>query len=66
MAGISGLLLSLRALGGGRDFLHRFTEAITAKRGPDGLRLPDTAGQQGLLAGLSAGFAGISILSFLF
>ena len=66
MAGISGLILSLRALGGSGDFLYRFTEALTAKRGTNGLRLPDTAGQQGLLAGLSAGFAGISILSFLF
>ena len=66
MAGISGLILSLRALGGSGDFLYRFTEALTAKRGTNGLRLPDTAGQQGLLAGLSAGFAGISVLSFLF
>lgn len=66
MAGISGLILSLRSLGGGKDFLYRFTEALTARRGANGARLPDPAGQQGLLAGLSAGFAGISILSALF
>ena len=64
MAGIAGLILSLRALGGGKGFLYRMIQSVTA-RVENGVRTAVPAETSAMLAGLAAGFAGITAVTTL-
>ncbi len=56
MAGISGILLSLGALGSRDGFLYKFAESLTSKM-QNGVRTTQNGKLAGLLAGMTGGFA---------
>ncbi len=56
MAGISGILLSLGALGSRDGFLYKFAESLTSKV-QNGVRTAQNGKLAGLLAGMTGGFA---------
>ncbi len=62
MAGVSGLLLSLRALGGGNGFIRKIFTSLTAKKTSNG-KVANTAALNQILAGLTTGFALSLVLS---
>lgn len=62
MAGISGALLSLEALGGRSGMLYDIAESLTAKK-TDGIRMPQEGKSNSLLTGLSLGFLLITLLT---
>ena len=56
MAGVSGILLSLEALGGKSGWLRTLAQSLTAQK-QNGARLEQTGKLQSLLTGLTGGFA---------
>ena len=62
MAGISGAVLSLEALGGGNGWIYKMAESLTAKK-EDGVRVAQDGKISSLLGGMTAGFAVITAMS---
>ena len=62
MAGISGALLSLQALGSGQGWLSTLAQSLTAKM-TDGVRLPQPGSGKSLLAGMTGGFTLAALLT---
>ena len=62
MAGISGILLSLKALGGRNGFLYSIVESLTAVK-TNGVRTAQNERIDSLLGGSTLGFAAITALS---
>lgn len=64
MAGVAGALLSLEALGGGSGKLYQLSQSLTS-RAADGVRTAVRGSCDGLLTGLTLGFALATALSAL-
>ena len=64
MAGISGIILSLQALGGKSGLIYSLAESFTAKKS-NGIRMPQGGKTKSLLIGSVAGFGTITALSSL-
>ena len=64
MAGISGIVLSLQALGGKSGLIYSMAESFTAKKN-NGIRIPQDGKIKSLLIGIAAGFGTITALSSL-
>lgn len=64
MAGIAGALLSLEALGGGKGKLYELVQSLTS-RAADGVRTAVRGKCDGLLTGLTLGFALAAVVSVL-
>ena len=64
MAGIAGVILSLEALGGGSGKLYELAQSLTS-RATNGVRTVVQGKCDGLLTGLTIGFALATVLSAL-
>ncbi|MCR5092604.1 MAG: zinc ribbon domain-containing protein [Lachnospiraceae bacterium] len=64
MAGISGIMLSLGALGSKDGFLYKFAESLTSKV-QNGVRTAQNGKMAGLFAGMTGGFAVITAFTAL-
>ncbi|MBR5116350.1 MAG: zinc ribbon domain-containing protein, partial [Lachnospiraceae bacterium] len=64
MAGISGILVSLEALGSKEGFLYKFVQSLTAKV-QNGVRTAQNGKVASLFTGITAGFAIITALTAL-
>lgn len=64
MAGISGALLSLQALGGGQGWLYSLAQSLTATK-QNGVRVAQNGKLTSLLTGMTGGFAAATLLTSL-
>ncbi len=65
MVGISGVFLSLRAMGGKNGFAYELLESVTAKA-ENGIRTARVGKITGVLTGMTIGFAVVTVISSLF